>query len=102
MIFEIKMSIVKGPVQEGGTREKGRTILKGRENANDERIGGHGGENRLGEGEVKHVDNNWVGNDGEEVVIQRCINIILMGEGIGGAYQRAESNYPFNVEVLEK
>ena len=96
------MSIAEGPVQKREMRKEGRIILEGRKNAKDKGIRGYGGGNRLGEGKVKCIDNDQVGNDGGEVVIRRHINIIFTGKGIGGAHLRAKSNYPFNVEVLEK
>ena len=38
MIFEIKMSIVKGPVSCGGMQKEWGAILKSGENTQDERV----------------------------------------------------------------
>ena len=100
--LEIEMSIVKGPIREGGMREEGRTILEGRENLDDKGVRGCGGGNGGGEGEVKCIDNDRVRNNGGRVVVGGHINIILAEKDISRAHLRARGNYPFNVEILEK
>ena len=68
----------------------------------DKGIRGSGGGDRLGNGEVKRIDDNRIrGNRGGKVV-RRSINIIFVGKSIGGAHLRTGSNNPFNVEILEE
>ena len=61
-----------------------------------------GGRDGLGEGKIKGVDDDWVRDNGREMIIGQYINIILAREGIGGAHLRARSDHPFDVKVLKK
>ena len=78
MTLKIEMAIVKGPVREEGVREKGGTILQGRENMDDKRIGGCGSRDGLRKGEVEGIDNNQVRDNGRRVVIRRGVNVIFL------------------------
>ena len=71
------MSIVKMPVREGGVQKQWRAILQGRDDAENERIKRGGIGDGLGKGEIKSIDDDGFGDNGEGMIIREGVKIIL-------------------------
>ena len=96
----VEVSIVKGPVGERGSGEKGCFIRQVLDSTKDERVGGGRRLNVAGECKIEGTNYGWVGDDRGIVIVEGSVDLVVAGEGIGGGKFSTRENFPDNVEVL--
>ena len=102
MIAEIKMSVIKRPVQEGGMSEQGRALIQCGECFEHKWVRGGGGLDVAGQCEIKGVDNHRVRKDRSISVVCRGVEMILAKESVGRSHASARGDCPNDIKVLKK
>ena len=102
MIMEIKVSIVKGPIREGGMSEQGGALSQSCQGSGDGGIRSRGVLDVMGWDEIEGIDNYRVWNNGGMCVILSGVDVVLVKESIGRSHLCPRSNLLDNVKVLKE
>ena len=98
--FVIEVAVVKGPVGEGGSGEKGCFVGEVLDSTKNERVGGRRRLNMAGKGEIEGINDGGFGNDGGIVIVEGSVDLVVAREGVGGGKFGTGENFPDDVEVL--
>ena len=101
-IAEVKMSVIKRPVREGGASEQGGSLIQSSKCLKHKGIRGGGGFDVMGEHEIKRVDDHRVGKDGSISIIPSGVEVISLGESISGSHVSSRGDLPDEIKVQKK
>ena len=102
LIAEVKMSIIKGPVGEGGTSEQGGSLVQSGKCLKHKGIRGRRGFDVTGKREVKRVDDHGIRKDRSISIVSSGIEVIPPGESISRSHVSPWGNLPDKIKVLKK
>ena len=101
-VAEVKMSVVKRPVQEGGASEQGRTVGQGGTCLKYKGIRGRGGFDVTGQCEVEGADYHGVRKDGSVCSVLSGVEVIPPRESISRPHVSPWGDSPNEIKVLKK
>ena len=96
------MSIIKGPVGEGGMSEQGGSLIQSGKCLKHKGIRGGRGFDVTGEHEVERVDDHGIRKDRSISIVPCGIEVIPPGESISGSHVSPWGNFPNDIKVLKK
>ena len=102
MISEVKVSVIKSPVREGGSSEQGRTVVQGGERLKYKGIRGRGGLDVTGQCEVEGINDHGVRKNGSVSIVPSGVEVISPGESISGSHVGPRGDFPDEIKVLKK
>ena len=96
------MSVIKGPVGEGGASEQGGSLVQSGKCLKHKGIRGGRGFDVSGEHEVQRVDDHGIRKDGSISIVPSGVKVIPPGESISGSHVGPRGDFPDEIKVLKK
>ena len=96
------MSIIEGPVREGGASEQRRALVQGSECLKHKGIRNRGGLDVAGQCEVEGINDHGVRKNGSVSIVPSCVKMVPPRESIGRSHMGSRSDLPDKIEVLKK
>ena len=52
------------------------------------------------EGEVESLDDHWIWDDGDIVIVISGVNEVFLGKGVGGCHPSTRCDLPTDIKIL--
>ena len=95
--LKVEVAVLKGPVNEGRTREQRGAILHGLDCFQNKGVGRGRGSDMACEGEVKSLDDHWIWDNGN---IISGVNEVFSRKGISRRHPCPRCDLPADIKVL--
>jgi hypothetical protein len=100
--LEVKCPFLTEPVRPLGARKEGHSLVEGLEGGENKGVRGGGQGDLVHEGDIDGTSEEVIREECEFLIVVSCVDVVMVGEGVGGAHLCSRGMEEVQVKVLQE